>query len=207
MAFLVLVYLPAMLSFNKIVTLIAVALSLTAVSAFGDTFDFSYTFGNAFYGGTIGDVISGSFDGTLNGNYVDNISNITMAYNGVAMPGTYYTGAYTGNYSWVSGPIVSFDATLNDFGFNTDPLVNGQFSGPPGSFLYFVGIPGYSTTSGGLPDVYGGTSNTINETEDNPMIPGNWVLTDVSAVPDSGATITMLGMAVAGLVGLRRRLR
>src|SRR5882757_395792 len=105
---------------NKIAMLGAAVLSLTGASAFGDSFVFSYILGNAHAvsgAGHTGDVISGTFDGTLSGDFVDNITNITLAYNGTAIAGSYYTAQYTGHYSWTRGPIVSFDASQSNFGF------------------------------------------------------------------------------------------
>jgi hypothetical protein len=193
------------------------AMALAVASVYGDTFEYSYTLGhaNAIFGaGHVGDVISGSFDGTLSGNFVDNISNITLAYNGTGIAGSYYTAQYSGLYSWVNGPIVSFDASQSNFGFfNGGNVIAGDYTDTSEFFLIGENSNGgiiaqHSSDPANRPAAVGGAfydNNLLGG--DNPLVDNNWKLTDVSnpSVPDGGATAAMLGSALIGLAAFRRR--
>lgn len=90
---------------------VAAACALTCANANATMFDFSYTFNN-------GGVLDGSLEGTLDGSFIDNISNVHMSFQGLAFDQPLVTASYLPNGSLSLGtPIVSFDATRNDFAF------------------------------------------------------------------------------------------
>jgi hypothetical protein len=96
------------------IRLTALALALVASNtALASSFNFSYTFAN-------GTAITGSFNGTANGNLVTGLSNIYAAVNGIPFSST---GEYLSAYSyeqgnWTGNPVVSFDGLASNFQFN-----------------------------------------------------------------------------------------
>ena len=84
---------------------------LASVSAHAETFDFSYTFGD-------GPVVTGSLDGTLVGDVVQNISDVHVALNGTAFTGTLNVAGWNASTSvFDSTAVVSTDASKNNFAF------------------------------------------------------------------------------------------
>jgi len=97
---------------------------------------------------------------------------------------------------------------------------NNLFNYPGGTWPYvdFQGLS-FSTTSGANFNIYGdsiyGPPNGILVSEFNPTgyplgyggttAPGAYAMDNLT-VPDGGTTLALLGLAVAGLVGLRRKL-
>ena len=109
---------------KKITLWVAVAGLAFAGVAKADTFDFSYTFSD-------GGVVNGALQGTLDGNFVDNVSNVTMSY--ISADQTvniteptpiyiYQEETVSNAITWVSGAVVSFDPTQNNFDFTTQPV-------------------------------------------------------------------------------------
>jgi hypothetical protein len=84
---------------------------LASISAHAETFDFSYTFGD-------GPVVTGSLDGTLVGDGVQNISDVHIALNGTAFTGALNVAGWDAGTSMFDSPAtVSTDATKNNFAF------------------------------------------------------------------------------------------
>lgn len=84
---------------------------LAGASAHADTFDFSYTFDD-------GSHLTGSLDGSLVGDTVQNVSDIHAALNGVAFTGTLSASGWNSGTSLFDGSaVVSTDATKNNFAF------------------------------------------------------------------------------------------
>jgi hypothetical protein len=170
-------------------TVSSLALLLTAIvgplatGARADTYDFSYTFAS-------GDVASGSFDGTTVGNFVDNISNITVGLDGNPFPGPI---SLSGSVS-----AVSFDASQSFFDFTAA-------AGNPDFFLLFGSFDGTSLANAQFQELSGAFTHLFPD--DLPIQAANWSLTDVSgsSVPDGGTTVALLGVAIVGLVVLRRQ--
>lgn len=174
--------------------LFAFASLLPAVaSASTITYAYTYTFGD-------GNVISGTLDGTPIGSVVNNVSNVTILFNGVALSGPVFTSQFDGS-SYLAGPIVSFDASLNNFVFSNSDLVGGDF--------------GYDSLFGMLnASVYADTAFGISSlgfaSQDWPTVASRWSLGEKTSpggetVPDAGATLLYLGLALAILAGFRRR--
>jgi len=155
---------------KKFAILLAAVLSLTAVTAFGDSYDFSYLFAS-------GDIVSGSLIGTTNGNFIENVSNVTIAING----------------NQEIGPVVLQSTEIFSFSAQQSNII---ITGPTFFLLSaFTGV-------GGVAQAFNGSVHTA----DIPFLPANWSLTDRSAsVPDDSATAIMLGIALAGVAYFRRK--
>jgi hypothetical protein len=166
-----------------------VCLGLTAASSNAADWDYSATFGN-------GLVVTGSFQGTQNGNFVDNISDITMAFNGTPVNGPLYSATFNGS-SWVEGAVISFDENLNDFLFANSDIGGGNFNyNSDISFTgaNFAGGPYAQAWSGNLSYQGSGPNAYV------------WTLVDPPALPDAGSTAALCGMSMIGLGWLRRKL-
>jgi len=183
---------------NRVTRLsLLVAASLCFASAVhATTFNYQYIFGD-------GNIASGSLEGDLNGQFVDNVSNVSLYINGSEITGTIFTAAYTPPSppftpaGWIAGPIVSFDALQNNFIFSdVDPNALGNddsFFSMRNSSVY---IDQAYASSGPL---------NLLDVNDTPTVSGNWSL-QVAGVPDGGLTVAMLSLALLGLAGMRRKL-
>jgi hypothetical protein len=184
---------------------LAATLSSQAPAA---TFDFSYTFSETPNGYTPnpeynGAVISGSFDGTLNGNTVTNITNISASFNGVSLNTPLYAYSYTapgsacGTCYVAGGATVSFDPSKNNFLFE---------SADSSKYFYVIPWPNGSQTE--ATQLY--NANFANQKYvdyyNGQYVAANWSLSEVSAVPLPGA-LPMFGAALVGVVGWTRRRR
>ena len=106
----------------KLFLLAALALVGTTARSFGGTYDFSYVFGD-------GLSITGSLNGTQSGLFINNISAVSVYFDGTAMPGTVFASTLDSADDSLSGPIVSFDVTQNNFVFSNSDYVGSDFSG------------------------------------------------------------------------------
>lgn len=172
---------------------------LTAALALGGvaqaaTFDFSYTFGD-------GTFVNGSFEGTQNGSYIDNVSNISLYINSTQVTGTIFGAQYDeSNFTYLPGPIFSLNPTLSNFVFANSDIVNGFFDystsffqiAPSGASTqmtavsYELGVVAFESAA----DLQAVTITVTNSSNN---------------VPDGAATAGLLGVAALGLVALRRR--
>lgn len=175
----------------------AIALSLVTILARGSIFNYSYAFND-------GRVVTGSFDGTRNGNLITDISNGTLYFDGIFVGDlSYIVPAF-----WTDPLMISIDGSQNNFVFDFD---NGD---PLGDTFAWFQSGDFGNVDPQFADVTFFGSN-INEfglsgfTQDNhdhyPV--SGWTVVDTSthSTPDVGATIVMLGMGVGGLVVLRRK--
>ena len=181
-------------------TLLTLVLGLSSAATYGTTFDYSYafvgTYANA--GGNLsGHVITGSLDGDLNGNFVDNVANVSVFFDGTAMTGTAFSGGYNQITGWSGPAIVSFDAALNNFGFFNSDNFNGIYN----YTAYFYMIKGSVSQA----EAYNRSINLY--VGDYPVSAANWSVTARTSgsqpVPDGGNMAMMLGgglvcLAVAG---------
>ncbi|USX29284.1 PEPxxWA-CTERM sorting domain-containing protein [Oxalobacteraceae bacterium OTU3CINTB1] len=141
--------------------------------------------------------ITGSFDGTANGNLVEGISKLAIAVNGFAMPNSGNLYAYATDGGYVQG-----DARISFDGLATSLLA---FDGP---------VTGVWTSSFIIGAFNGGDTDAINYNiaglpfngeGDGDYSASRWSLTTVSAVPEP-ATYAMLlgGLALIGALARRR---
>jgi hypothetical protein len=172
-------------------------LSLTAVSSYGDMFDYSITLPQS------GDKITGTLQGTVDGQYVDYVTNVTLSIGGVADSGPITTYHDNTDYSAsiLGSPVVSFIAANNNFTFE-GTTETFEMGGLYGGYVE-VFSPNLPSSS-----ILGGAHG---EWDDYGNFPGStWSLTDVtptsSSVPDGGLSIALFGMALSGLAFIRRRL-
>ena len=168
----------------KFTLLLTAALGLAVASTKADTFDYSYLFGDGLF-------VSGSLDGTANGNFVENVSNVSVLFNGVAIPGSgVVTGSYDGS-SFVDGPaVVSFDALSNNFLFRSSDLDVG---------FYLVNAAVYLSDTA---TAYAFTDDLFLVSSEDTNVRGGWSL-KASTVPDGSTTLIPLGLTMIGLAWLR----
>jgi hypothetical protein len=119
----------------------AALLAACSGAAQASTFDFSYTFTNSSQDTPL--AVTGSFDGTLNGNLLTNISDISVSLNGVAFNGPLSIGSWdssagpTGAVNFAaSSAVISTNGALNNFVIadTSDPSLN-TFT----NLFYYVG--------------------------------------------------------------------
>jgi len=171
----------------------ALALSFIAASSYGSSYDYSFTFNS-------GLVVSGTLDGDANGDFVENVSNVTVFFNGFPMSGTPTNPApiiYTAklvDYSFVAGPIVSFDVNQNNFVFANSDFAAGDFSYT--SFFEFSGSAYAYAIDVDLS--LGDFEYTHAQTR--------WSLTPSTVkVPDAGTMLPLLGVVLVSLGWFSRR--
>ncbi len=185
---------------KKLIT--AVLIALCSFSAKADLFDFSYKFAS-------GDIVAGSLEGTQNGIFVENISNVSVLWNGNQFAGPLNQFYYNSGCCFSSGPaIVSFDANFNSFAFSDGTATNlfdaTNFfammadNGPWDSAVVKIG-DNYSS------DVSYNGAQYISPEIQGPFDASNWTLTPVPE-PEIYAMMG-LGLGLLGWVGRRRKLQ
>jgi hypothetical protein len=166
----------------------AVVLAACSGAAHASTFDFSYTFAD-------GQPLTGSLDGTLNGDLVTNISNVTINFDRTTYTGTLHAGTFdgtSGSYNYgANAAVVSTNAALNNFIFadNTDPNANNVTN-----WFYFVN--GTTPSGTGTSEVEAANLNTGNLAIDNPSS-GQWSLTPVPVPAALPLMLSGLGLLAA----------
>jgi hypothetical protein len=172
--------------------LLLLALGLTGI-AHATSFDFSYAFGDG-----SNTLITGTLDGTQDGNFVDNVSNVTLSFNGIQIAGPLFTASFDDTLGYVPGAIVSFDLNLNNFVFADGDVGNG------GGYSELFTILTGSQVASDYATFYSSSQNLFPL--DSPPN-ASWSLTPQtqSSVPDSGSTAALLGVAGLGLAWARRR--
>jgi hypothetical protein len=208
-------YLMKLRTLSTFSALIAATFGMAVMSARADSFTLNYTFGGAAASGGAGTTIVATFDGTLNGNLITGISNATLTMNGLSFGSAYGYGIVgTSNPLWTNGAaVLSLDGTQNNFGFfNTNtPVLNSYTS-------YLLSLTGAAATqyNGGDSGIYAVNSLGLSINAYDQADPGtgtglnaSYKVTNLSnpSVPDNGTTLVMLGMAIAGMIGLRRKLK
>lgn len=155
-------------------------------------FNFSYVF-------TTGDVISGSFDGTANGNLITIDSDLAVSLDGTAFLGgrqVFFAGV-TGMYA--GGPaVVSFDGQANNFlavdVLSGNSLLMAPFNGGA------TNVADYSAFGGGNADAPAESGGV------GPYDPTRWTIAAVSAVPEPGTYAMFLaGLGLLGFLTKRRK--
>jgi hypothetical protein len=192
----------------KMTMLAAAAFSLAVASAYGNSFDFSYTFTGPAVSPT-NFTVTGTFNGTQSGNLVTDISDVTLNFIGLGAPasigGTIFAESISGSAYVDGGAVISIDGTQNNFAFFNSDVAAGDdsftadFVSSPDS-PYFGGY--VHANDNPAPGTFG-----IGYFGDDPVANSSWFVVDPPSpsVPDSGATAAMLGISLLGLVHLRRK--
>jgi hypothetical protein len=163
---------------------VAAACALTCANANAATFDFSYDFNN-------GGVIEGSLDGTVDGSFIDDISNVHMTFQGLAFDQPLVTASYLPNGSLSLGtPIVSFDATQNDFAF-----------GNSNSTEYLIVVGSASAAGAGASEVE--TIGPLGSATDEPMN-SSWSITPAPVPLPAAVWLLSSGVSLLGAWGRRK---
>jgi hypothetical protein len=166
----------------------------TAAAAHAEQFNFSYQFADA-------SVITGTLSGQLDGQFVDNVSDVHLWLNGSAFSGSLFAAAWnttTANWDNTTPARVSTDASLNNFIF-ADANVPTDFN--VSNYFYMVNDPaslGHEAFATNL--------NNGGIALDNPIDNGKWTLTEVAAVPEP-ATYAMFLAGASLLAAAVRRSR
>jgi len=158
---------------------------LASVSAHAETFDFSYAFGD-------GSIVTGSLEGSLVGDSVQNISDIHAALNGTAFTGTLNAAGFDASTGLAGLPaIVSTDASKNNFVF-ADADVAGMNTGSFSNFFEMIVGNG----------VFAGNAHVLENNSASDLDPnGSWRLAPVPL--PAGLLLFSSGLGLFG--ALRRR--
>jgi hypothetical protein len=164
-----------------------------AANADQTTFDFTYNF-------TDGEMVTGSFQGLQNGNLINNVDNIEIAFNGVQFIGPLVVAGWNPTtLNWDSAPVVSTVATMNNFVFADADFstVIGQNSWS--NEFYFTNDATYGTQVSAV------NLNALTNNAATDYALGTWTVTAVAAVPVPAALPLMVsGLGVLLAAGRRR---
>ncbi|HWW73080.1 MAG TPA: PEP-CTERM sorting domain-containing protein [Duganella sp.] len=141
--------------------------------------------------------VTGTFDGTANGNLVEGISKLAIAVNGFAMPNSGNLYAYAADGGFVQGGAkISFDGLSTSL-LAFDAPVTGAWTS-----TFFIGAANNGATDtvnyniAGLP---------FNGEGDGNYSASRWSLGAVSAVPEPQTYAMLLGgLALLGVAARRR---
>ncbi|RYE60755.1 MAG: PEP-CTERM sorting domain-containing protein [Hyphomicrobiales bacterium] len=163
------------------------AILACSASAHATLYHFSYTGTHSYQSES--KTVTGSFEGTANGNVIGNLSNISAFLDGVAFQnnGALFSASIQ-SYNWASnGAQASFDGKQNNFIFIDGDFLNG---GNYSNYFY---------------SVYDGTNNFAHNTTANRQISGlsAWSVT-AADVPEP-ASAALFGISIAALAAARRR--
>jgi hypothetical protein len=185
-----------MKNISKLAQLFLFASAFAGAVSYGNTFDYSFTFGD--FGS-----VNGSFDGTQNGNLISGITHASVFVNGNSIDtgaGIFAEG-YNASHKLQNGfAQVSIDGSQNNFMF-----VNGDFGAGKSYTGYF-----FSEGNGsGNPDLMEAfdSSHSFYNYNLALLTSRNWTVAERSnqSVPDTDSTIGLFASALIGLVSLRRR--
>ena len=176
------------------------ALALASFAANAGTYNFSYSFDPNSTGDGNPLVVTGSLSGDLVGSFLQNVSDVQVALNGVAFNGAplFAEGfnATTGLADNTVAPVISTDASQNNFIFaDVDVATN-----PTGASNYFF-ISGGQTfainfnTSDVSGNPISGYENTVNS---------SWNLVAAPVPEPESYAMILAGLGLVGAIARRR---
>jgi PEP-CTERM motif len=176
----------------------AALLAACSGAAQASTYDFSYTF-------TDGQEVTGALDGTLSGDLVTDISNVSVDFKGTAFNGPLFIGSFdssSGGFTYAANSaVVSTNAALNNFVINdsNDPFNNNSTN----SFYYF---------NGATPDLLGSheanvSTNAGPSDYDNDQTSGigQWSLTPAPVPLPAALPLMISGLGLLAAAKRRRQ--
>lgn len=172
----------------------AVAL-LAATAAQATTYNFSYTFTN-------GNAVTGSFDGTANGNLITGLNNISVVINGVDFSSgpsgtTIYNFASDNWGGAANAAVASFDGSANNLLFSTT-------SRQPGGGFFYGQTFSLGPTMAYLQSTAVISDSPFTYSVSETTSAAHW---SISAVPEPATYGMLLGGLGLGLVGWAARRR
>lgn len=195
---------------NALLAVVLTLTSLLSLSAHAAQYNFSYSFAS-------GDVVSGSLTGTQNGLFVENVSNVSVSFNGTPFTGNtdFYQAYYfsPGCCFAAGAPAISFDGDLNNFYFsdaapNTPSTNVFVMNGTDKDYWYIGDLSPLRYAYVAVGGSYVGYDVTANSSTypgaNGGFDAGRWSLTLASEVPEP-ATYTMLLAGLGLLVATARR--
>ncbi|MGK7932814.1 MAG: PEP-CTERM sorting domain-containing protein [Microcystaceae cyanobacterium] len=153
---------------------------LEATPSLAASFDFSYTFGT-------GNVLTGTIDGDVNGDLVENLSNVVATIDGVSVPTDLLDSESNQVDTTGLPPVISFSGAKMDIVVGNNDLSQG----------FRLDIGTFNEAAFGLGGV---TPNFTSET----FNASNWTLTpqDTQTTPEPS---TILGLLAVGSIGALTR--
>jgi hypothetical protein len=180
-------------------TLISASLALTPLAANADSFNFSYSF-NPFNTGDGNPLaVTGSLTGDLSDSFISNISNVQVSLNGVAFSGPLFVEASNAGGNWDNSiaPVLSTDATQNNFIFADADVANNPFDAS--NYFWMTGGQvlainfNASDANGNAPF---GFENTVNS---------SWSLVAAPVPEPESYAMLLAGLGLLGGIARRRR--
>jgi PEP-CTERM motif len=170
---------------NIISALLSLGMTMASSHA-AINFNYSYTFQD-------GAKVSGSLTGTQNGDYVENISDVTMSLNGIAVSRTIFPASFDYNLQkWVDYYHISFNLEkCNIVLFNSD-YAHGDYS-----YNTYFGVSYTWSASYVVTEPWPGKILHSDEYYDHPGDPSRWSL---MAVPEPSTYLA--GLSALGMLGL-----
>ena len=192
------------------------AIALGSIAANATTFDFSYTFDPTNVANDVTNagetlLVTGSFSATANGAVMSNISNVQLAFNGIAFNGPLLMEGLdsTGNFSSTAVASLSGDVTQTNFVIADADVSTGAGLNNVSNYFEISNSPAAITTGG---QVFGINYNVTDANgnfvagSDLTATQSKWTFSAVTAAVPEPESIAML-LAGLGLVGaaVRRR--